>query len=703
MKRVPKAQSSWDPGVDRKKHDHGEKTGFLEGFFQEPSPSSPSPSLGAKSVIPPQKNSALPSGVAAATPTYPDPEQAPPPLPPRPTQPPSSPSRDKSESSSMESDSGSDSDSDMDILLPSDVRSSAGRPAKSKYEMEVERERNIRREAMIREWERLREEQEKEESAMRDIRAYRVMREQKEAQKREAERRETERREAERRGAERREAERREAEKKEMERREAEKKEMQRREEEREELRLESQRAAEIEVEMKRERILQAKIEAEKESPAAVRENKEEWDWSGTDTPTAEDIYKTSQYPPVRKYFVLTRNPSTNDFNFAPLPLALSHILHEPTTPMKVLENMQSPERFIGYWGAVQRLGFEIVAGERECVIVCTSIEDADEKMQSMLQEIEGMREFQGKPALEDAAPPKGLDAIATDIAGKIGFGGKPPPVVEEAPKVFEEFSSLVGEATKPIEREPEPVEQETVNPIEEITEPQEARGPRAPEEDFKLKPSDAKRWDQVTEDAKYPEVAREKIEPGPVQHEVIVTPPMKTAAEDPVETETNNAWQDKYQFTENPEKVVQQSTEAPKVVEETLKAEEPAKECEITTAADPSTFAEKQSPTTQSPSPEETTPETFLSPASEVARENWEKKRGSPPSPTPAEELLTKPALEKSSLAAPAPANSQQQQKQQQQGKSKQGKKPKRKIFWTSVWVAAATGGTSLLLENYC
>jgi len=672
LKRVPRAQNSWDPDVNRKKHDHGEKTGFLEGFLQEP-PSS-SPPQGAKSVIPPQKNSALPSGVAAATPTYPDPEQAPPPLPPRPTQPLPPPSRDKSESSSAESNSDSDSDSDMDILLPSDVRSSAGRPAKSKYEIEIERERNVRRQAMILEWQRLREEQEKEENAMHDIRAYRIMREQKEAQKREAERREIERREAERREAERRETERREAE-----RREAEKKEMQIREEERrEELRQEGQRAAEI------ERILQ---------------ETKMWDWSGTDTPTAEDIYKTPQYPPTQKYFVLTRNPSTNDFNFAPLPLALSPISPEHITPIKVLEHMQSPEKFIGYWGAVQRLGFEIMAGEGECVIVRASIKDADEKMRSMLQEIEGMREFQTQPPLEGTAPPKGLDAIAADIAGKIGLGGKPSPVVEEAPKVFEEFSSLVGEAAKPVEKEPEPVEQETAKLIE-TAEPQEAREPRLPEEDFKLKP------DQVAEDAKYPEVVGEKIEPGPAHSEVVVTPPMKTA-EDPVEIETNNAWQDKYQSTENPEKTIQQSTEetlfteAPKIVEETLKAEEATKECEAATgAANPRTFAEKQSP-----SPAETTPETFLSPASEVARENWEKKRRSPPSPTPAEELLAKPALEKSSLATPAPAGAvnSQQQKQQQQGKSKQGKKPKRKIFWTSVWVAAATGGTSFLLENYC
>ncbi|PUU79226.1 hypothetical protein B9Z19DRAFT_1082247 [Tuber borchii] len=700
LKRVPRVQNSWDPDVNRKKHDHGEKTGFwkkhddgektgfLGDFLQEP-PSSSSPSQGAKSVIPPQKNSPPPSGVAAAMPTYPDPEQAPPPLPPRPTQPPPPPSRDKSESSSAESDS--DSDSDMDILLPSDVRSSAGRPAKSKYEIEIERERNVRRQAMILEWQRLREEQEKEESAMHDIRAYRIMREQKEAERREIERREAERRETERRETERREAERREAQKKEMQRRE---------EERREELRLESQRA--VEMEMERERILQeAKMKTEGESPTPIRENKEEWDWSGTDTPTAEDIYKTPQYPPTQKYFVLTRNPSTNDFNFAPLPLALSPISSEHTTPIKVLENMQSPEKFIGYWGAVQRLGFEIMAGEGECVIVRASIEDADEKMQSMLQEIEGMREFQTQPPLEDTAPPKGLDAIAADIAGKIGLGGKPSPVVEEAPKVFEEFSSLVGEAAKPVEKEPKAVEQETTKPIE-TAEPQETREPKVPE-DFKLKPLDAKRRDQVAEDAKYPEVVGEKIEPGPAHSEVVVTPPMKTAAEDPVEIETNNAWQDKYQSTENSEKTIQQSTEetlsteTPKIAEETPKAEEAIKECE---AADPWTFAEKQSPSLA-----EATTETFISPASEVARENWEKKRRSPPSPTPAEELLAKPALEKSSLATPAPAgavNSQQQQ-QQQQRKSKQGKKPKRKIFWTSVWVAAATGGTSLLLENYC
>ena len=698
LKRVPRAQNSWDPDVNRKNHDHGEKTGFLEGFLQEP-PSSSSPQQGAKSVIPPQKNSPLPSGVAAATPTYPDPEQAPPPLPPRPTQPPPPPSRDKSESTSAESDSDSDSDSDMDILLPSDVRSSAGRPAKSKYEIEIERERNVRRQAMILEWQRLRGEQEKEESAMHDIRAYRIMREQKEAERREIEKREAEKREAERREIERREADRREAEKKEIQRRE---------EGRREELRLKRQRAAEIEMEMERERILQeAKMKAEKESPVPIRENKEEWDWSGTDTPTAEDIYKTPQYPPTQKYFVLTRNPSTNDFNFAPLPLALSPISPEHTTPIKVLENMQSPEKFIGYWGAVQRLGFEIMAGEGECVIVRASIEDADEKMQSMLQEIEGMREFQTQPPLEDTAPPKGLDAIAADIAGKIGLGGKPSPVVEETPKVFEEFSSLVGEAAKPVEKEPEPVEQETTKPIE-TAEPQETREPKVPEEDFKLKPLDAKRRDQAAEDAKYLEAAGEKIRPAPAHSEAVATPPMKTAAEDPVEIETNNAWQDKYQSTENPEKTIQQSTEetlfteAPKIVEEAPKAEEAIKECEAATdAANPWTFAEKQSP-----SPTETTPETFISPASEVARENWEKKRRSPPSPTPAEELLAKPALEKSSLATPAPAgavNSQQQQKQQQQGKPKQGKKPKRKIFWTSVWVAAATGGTSFLLENYC
>ncbi|PWW74280.1 hypothetical protein C7212DRAFT_298910 [Tuber magnatum] len=722
LKRVPRAQNSWDPDIDRKKCDHERNTGFLEGFLQESSPAPPSQD--AKSSITPQKNPDLPSGVAAATPTYPDPEQAPPPLPPRPTQPPPPPPRDKPESSSLESDSGSDSDSDIDIL-PSDVRSSAGRPVKSKYEIEIERERRMRREAMILEWERLREEEEKEESAMNDIRAYRMMREQKEAQKREAERKEIEKKEAEekemqrreaeekemqRREEERREAEEKETQRREEERREAEEKEMQRREEERrEQLRLESQRAVETEMEMERERILQeAEMKAGKGSPAAAKENKEEWDWSGTDTPTAEDIYKTPQHPPTQKYFVLTRNPSTNDFNFAPLPLALSPISLEQTTPIKVLENMQSPEKFIGYWGVVQRLGFEIVAGERECVIVRASTEDADEKMESMLQEIEGMQKLQTRPVPEDTALSKRLDAITADIAGKIGLGGKPPPVVEEPPKVFEEFSSLVGETSKPLEKEPESIEQETAKPMEEIVKSQEeaspeAREPTPPEEDFKFKRSDPKLWDQINEDAKHSEMVEEKIEPEQAHHEVIITPPMKTAAEEPVEIETNNAWHDKYRFTENPEKTFQQPTEetlfteAPKVIKEVPKAEEATKKLETTTAADPWAFIEEQTSTTQSPPSETTQP--FLSPASEVARENWEKKRGSPPPLTPAEELLAKPVLEKPILTAPTPSEAVNPQ---QQGKSKQGKKPKRKIFWTSVWVAAATGGTSFLLENY-
>ncbi|CUS09198.1 unnamed protein product [Tuber aestivum] len=690
LKRVPRVRGGWDPDVDRKKRDHEGKTEFLGGFLQESSPPAPPPQ-GAKSAIAPQKTSDLPSGVAAATPTYPDPEQAPPPLPPRPTPPPPPPPRDGPGSSSLESDSGSDSDSDMDIHLPSDVKSSAGHPPKSKYEIELERERRMRREAMILEWERLREEEEKEESAMKDIRAYRIMREQQEALSREVER-------------------------KEVEKREAEEKEMQRREEERrEELRLEDQRAIETEMEKERERALQeANVKAEKESLAPARENKEEWDWSGTDTPTAEDIYRTPQYPPTQKYFVLTRNPSTNDFNFAPLPLALSPISLEQTTPIKVLENMQSPEKFICYWGVVQRLGFEIVAGERECVIVRASIEDADEKMEGMLREIEGIQELQPKPALGDAVPPKGLDAIAADIAGKIGLGGKPSSVVEEPPKVFEEFSSLVGETSKPAEKEPEPVEQEIAKPIEEIVKSQEASpeapGSTAPEEDFKFEPLEAEHSDQIAGGAKHTEVVKGEIEPGQAHREAVVTPSMKTAGEEPVEIETNNAWQDKYRFAENPEKTFQQpveetlSTEAPKIVKGGPKAEA-AGEWETTAAADPWAFTKEQTPTTQSPPPAETAPQPFLSPASEVARESWEKKRGSPPPLTPAEELLAKPAPEKPTHPAPAAAkavNSQQQQQQQQQGKSKQGKKPKRKIFWTSVWVAAATGGTSLLLENY-
>ncbi|KAG0125370.1 hypothetical protein HOY82DRAFT_616622 [Tuber indicum] len=688
LKRVPKAQNSWDPDADGKNCDHGGKTGFLDGFLQEPS-SSASPPQGAKSVIPPQKSSVLPSGVAAAMPTYPDPEQAPPPLPPRPTQPPSPPPRDKPEPSSPESDSGSESDSDMDILLPSDVRSSAGRPAKSKYEIEIERERRVRREAMVQEWMQLREEQE---SAMHNIRAYRIMREQKEAQRKEAERKEIERRE--------------------VERREAEEKEMQRREEERrEKLRLENQRT--IEMEMERGRILQeAKMGVGKKPTAPLREDREEWDWSGTDTPAAEDIYKTPQYPPAQKYFVLTRNPSTSDFNFAPLPLALSPISPEQTTPIKVLENMQSPEKFIGYWDVVQRLGFEIVAGERECVIVRAPIEDADGKMQSMLQEIEGMRKLQTKPALKDNTPPKGLDAIAADIAGKIGLGGKSSPVVEEPPKVFEEFSSLVGETSKPVEKELEPTEQETAKPIEEAAKFQEvsseAREPKVPEEDFKLNPSDTKRPNQIAEDAKYTEVVEENTESGQVHDEATATPPVKMVAEEPTEIETNNAWQDKYRFSENAEKTIQQPaeeklfTEAPKIVKETLKREEATKRWEATAAApDPLASTRERTPTTQPPPLAETTPQPSPSPASEVARENWEKRRGSPLPPTPAEELLAKPAVEKPTLTTAAPAEAVNSQRQQ--GKSKQGKKPKRKIFWTSVWMAAATGGTSFLLENYC
>ncbi|RPB03804.1 hypothetical protein L873DRAFT_1669104 [Choiromyces venosus 120613-1] len=705
LRRVPRVQNSRDPDGDRTMgEDDGRNTGFLEGFLQDPS-SSPSSSYGSKSAVPPQKMSASPSGVAAATPTYPDPEQVPPPLPPRPTQPlPPSP-RDKSESSSSESDS----DSDVDILIPSDVRSSAGRSAKNKYEVEIERERRMRREAMILEWEKLREQEEEEESAMHDIRAYKIMRAQKEAQKREAERREIEKREAER--------------------REAEKLEMRKREEERrEERRPENQKSIEIEMEMERERILrEAKMKAEKESIPA-RENKE-WDWSGTDTPTAEDIYKTSQYPPTQKYFALTRNPSTNDFNFTPLPLALSPTSPEQTTPIKVLENMQSPEKFIAYWGVVQRLGFEIVAGEGECVVVRASAENANDKMQSILQEIEGMREFETKPVLEEvvAAPPKGFDAIAADIASKIGLGGKPssvveepPNVAEEPPKVFEEFSSIVGEASKPVEKEPEPVEQEVVKPVEEIIEAQaeesaEAHEPVVPKENLESKPLDAKPWDQIVEDAKSPEVVEEKSEPAPVYEEIIVTPPMKAAAEEPIEIETNKAWQDKYQFSEKPETTVQEPveetiilTEAPKPVEEkeVPKAEEPAKTTtkEWETTTNPWTFVEESTPTPppQPSSPAAVTAETILqpslSPAEEVARENWEKKRGSlPPSPSTEDLPVAKPALEKSTEVPGV-------QQQQQQGKSKHsGKKPRRKIFWMSIWLAGVTGGTSYLLEEYC
>jgi hypothetical protein len=74
---------------------------------------------------------------------------------------------------------------------------------------------------------------------------------------------------------------------------------------------------------------------------------------------------------------------------------------------------------------------------------------------------------------------------------------------------------------------------------------------------------------------------------------------------------------------------------------------------------------------------------------AEETARKNWE--RGRKAIPTTAEETMIR-----------EPRSAEMNTASREKGQERKAKKPKGKIFWTSIWVAGVTSVTSVALENY-
>jgi hypothetical protein len=326
------------------------------------------------------------------------------------------------------------------------------------------------------------------------------------------------------------------------------------------------------------------------------------------------------------KFFILIRSkPGT--FTLAPLP-PLS--LATPTLPaVRVLENLDAPDAFLQHWSLLHAQGFQVVAGEGECVIVKAPIEAAKERSERVIAELE--RRGATSPAIELPTPMpttpgarKTMDAVA------------PTPAPAPAPAL-----------------------------------PAEARQGRAIGE-----------FEQSTAFSPAIRLPGPAPTPTPVVHK-----PMDANAHTPSPAEDAKA------------------SREPVIAGLEWSAPEPAIRLPEPTPTPTPVVHKTVDPAAPAPAPAEAAP---LSPAEEAARENWEKKRQgvileapTPEPPRTRQDLEALRLAEKLERQAHAEREKEKKKSLAKPADGKQ-KRKKGKIFWTSVWVAAVTGATTIALENY-
>lgn len=150
-------------------------------------------------------------------------------------------------------------------------------------------------------------------------------------------------------------------------------------------------------------------------------EEHEDYLWSGTENVSAEDVLgvaestnppqnstsapdfatqqtafeidgglsQTTSSPALFKFFALVRNPENGEIQFTTLPRAIvSDAMTRESTAFDSLQNLDSPDSFLPLWRVLQKGGFTVVGGEKDCLVVKVEAEAARAKQELVLKEI---------------------------------------------------------------------------------------------------------------------------------------------------------------------------------------------------------------------------------------------------------------------------------------------------------------------------
>lgn len=92
---------------------------------------------------------------------------------------------------------------------------------------------------------------------------------------------------------------------------------------------------------------------------------------------------------PSHKFFVLVRNPESDHIQFSTLPSAVvSDTMVRGNTAFDSLQSLDFPEKFLPLWRVLQKGGFTVVGGEKDCLVVKVEADVAIEKQELVMKEI---------------------------------------------------------------------------------------------------------------------------------------------------------------------------------------------------------------------------------------------------------------------------------------------------------------------------
>lgn len=98
--------------------------------------------------------------------------------------------------------------------------------------------------------------------------------------------------------------------------------------------------------------------------------------------------HATPTSPPY-KFFVLVRNPESDHMQFSTLPSGVvSDTTIRGNTAFDSLQSLDFPEKFLPLWRVLQKGGFTVVGGEKDCLVVKVEAGVAMEKQELVMKEI---------------------------------------------------------------------------------------------------------------------------------------------------------------------------------------------------------------------------------------------------------------------------------------------------------------------------
>lgn len=254
-----------------------------------------------------------------------------------------------------------------------------------------------------------------------------------------------------------------------------------------------------------------------KERGVRPPEESEDYVWSGTEDVSAEDVLgtsglhtnplknlvSTSNSPATQqtnnstiqalpatplvtyRFFALVRNPENGNIQFTTLPQGLvSDTMIRENTAFDSLQNLDSPGSFLPLWRVLQKGGFTVVGGEKDCLVVKVEAEVAREKQELVLKEIKVRLSPAETAARESWERKRGVNKSGAekefDTAGSVGRVANVATAVKLDPGLataLEKVPPIILDA--PLESKPESaaIDQK----IEEVaTEDQKPAEPKA-------------------------------------------------------------------------------------------------------------------------------------------------------------------------------------------------------------------------------